>query len=50
MGSKNLAKAKNDEFYTPDITIEKETNAYIDYNPNFSIIPCTFCSVFLNLS
>ena len=37
MGTKNLAKAKkakNDEFYTQYIDIEKEINAYIDYNPD----------------
>lgn len=30
----NAKKAKNDEFYTQYQDIEKEMNAYIDYNPN----------------
>jgi hypothetical protein len=48
MGTKNLAKAKkakNDEFYTQYIDIEKEINAYIDYNPDIFkgktiLLPC----------
>jgi len=37
MGNSNLAKAKNsknDEFYTQYNDIEKEMNAYLEYNPN----------------
>lgn len=37
MANKNLAnakKAKNDEFYTQYADIEKEMNAYLEYNPN----------------
>ncbi len=30
----NAKKAKNDEFYTQYNDIEKEINAYIDYNPD----------------
>lgn len=48
MGTKNLAKAKkakNDEFYTQYIDIEKEANAYLDYNPDVFkgktiLLPC----------
>ena len=37
MANTNLSKAKtgkNDEFYTQFADIQKEINAYIDYNPN----------------
>ena len=37
MANINLSKAKNaknDEFYTQYHDIEKEVNAYIEYNPN----------------
>lgn len=30
----NAKKAKNDEFYTQYIDIEKEVNAYLEYNPD----------------
>lgn len=30
----NAKKKKNDEFYTQYVDIERELNAYIDYNPN----------------
>lgn len=48
MANKNLTKAKkakNDEFYTQWHDIEKEINAYIDYNPNVFrgktiLLPC----------
>ena len=48
MGTKNLAnakKAKNDEFYTQYIDIEKECNAYLDFNPEVFkgktiLLPC----------
>jgi len=37
MANESLAKAKdakNDEFYTQYQDIEREVNAYIEYNPN----------------
>ena len=37
MANKNLSaakRAKNDEFYTQYADIQKEINAYLDYNPN----------------
>nr|WP_319271359.1 adenine-specific methyltransferase EcoRI family protein [uncultured Draconibacterium sp.] len=48
MANKNLAeakRAKNDEFYTQYHDIEKEINAYIDYNPDVFrgktiLLPC----------
>jgi hypothetical protein len=48
MANRNLSKAKsakNDEFYTQYIDIEKEINAYIEYNPNVFkdktiLLPC----------
>lgn len=41
----NAKKAKNDEFYTQYYDIEKEINAYIEYNPNVFrnktiLLPC----------
>lgn len=41
----NAKKAKNDEFYTQWIDIEKEVNAYIEYNPDVFkdktiLLPC----------
>ena len=30
----NAKNAKNDEFYTQYADIQKEMNAYLDYNPN----------------
>ena len=41
----NAKKAKNDEFYTQYIDIEKEINAYIEYNPQVFrgktvLLPC----------
>lgn len=48
MANSNLTaakKAKNDEFYTQYYDIEKEINAYPDFNPNFFkgktlLLPC----------
>lgn len=48
MANENLTKAKsakNDEFYTQYHDIEKEINAYIDYDPNVFegktiLLPC----------
>ena len=48
MANKNLSKAKNaknDEFYTQYADIQKEVNAYIDYDPNVFqgktvLLPC----------
>ena len=48
MANSNLSqakKAKNDEFYTQYHDIEKEVNAYLDYNPNVFkdktiLLPC----------
>lgn len=48
MRHKGLAKAKKskaDEFYTQFIDIEKEVNAYLEYNPNVFrdktiLLPC----------
>jgi len=48
MANKNLTnakKAKNDEFYTQFIDIEKEINAYLDFDPNvfknkIILLPC----------
>jgi hypothetical protein len=48
MGKENLGaakKAKNDEFYTQYADIEKEMNAYLDYNPDVFrnktiLLPC----------
>jgi hypothetical protein len=48
MANENLGaakKAKNDEFYTQYIDIEKEMNAYLDYNPEvfrdkIILLPC----------
>lgn len=48
MANKNLAAAKaakNDEFYTQYTDIQKEINAYLDYNPNVFrgktvLLPC----------
>lgn len=48
MPNSNLSKAKNaknDEFYTQYIDIQKEVNAYLDYNPNVFkdktiLLPC----------
>ena len=48
MANENLAKAKtakNDEFYTQYSDIQKEINAYLDYNPdvfrgNTVLLPC----------
>ncbi len=48
MANKNLNKAKNaknDEFYTQYADIQKEVNAYLDYNPNVFrnktiLLPC----------
>lgn len=42
---RNANKAKNDEFYTQFHDIEKEINAYLDYNPNIFrgktiLLPC----------
>ncbi len=42
---KQARRAKNDEFYTQWIDIEKEINAYIEYNPNVFkgktiLLPC----------
>ena len=31
---KNAKKGKNDEFYTQYEDIQKEMNAYLEYNPN----------------
>lgn len=31
---KKAKKAKNDEFYTQYSDIQKEINAYLEYNPN----------------
>jgi len=41
----NAKKAKNDEFYTQYLDIEKEINAYLDYNPDVFrgktiLLPC----------
>lgn len=41
----NAKKAKNDEFYTQWLDIEKEINAYIEYNPDVFrnktiLLPC----------
>ena len=41
----NAKSAKNDEFYTQYIDIEKELNAYLEYNPNtfkdkVILLPC----------
>ena len=48
MANKNLSQAKNaknDEFYTQYADIQKEVNAYLDYNPNVFrdktiLLPC----------
>lgn len=48
MANQNLTaakRAKNDEFYTQYLDIEKEINAYLDYNPNVFkgktiLLPC----------
>lgn len=48
MANKNLSaakRAKNDEFYTQYADIQKEINAYLDYNPNVFrdkviLLPC----------
>ena len=48
MANKNLSNAKNaknDEFYTQYADIQKEVNAYIDYDPNVFqgktvLLPC----------
>ena len=48
MANKNLAKAKNaknDEFYTQYADIQKEINAYLEYDPNVFrgktiLLPC----------
>ena len=48
MANTNLANAKtakNDEFYTQDADIQKEINAYLDYNPDVFrdktvLLPC----------
>ena len=42
---KNAKKAKNDEFYTQYADIQKEINAYLEYNPNVFrdktiLLPC----------
>jgi len=42
MANTNLRQAKdakNDEFYTQYQDIEKEVNAYIEYNPNVCELP-----------
>ena len=44
-GLSSAKKAKNDEFYTQYIDIEKEINAYLDFNPNVFrnktvLLPC----------
>jgi len=44
-GLSTAKKAKNDEFYTQYIDIEKEINAYLDFNPNVFqnktvLLPC----------
>ena len=41
----NAKKAKNDEFYTQFSDIQKEMNAYLDYNPDVFrgktvLLPC----------
>ena len=41
----NAKKAKNDEFYTQYIDIEKEINAYLEFNPRVFqgktvLLPC----------
>lgn len=41
----NAQKAKNDEFYTQYQDIEKEINAYLEFNPNVFrdktvLLPC----------
>ena len=50
MANTNLANAKtakNDEFYTQYADIQKEINAYLDYNPDVFrdktvLLPCDF--------
>ena len=45
MANTNLANAKNaknDEFYTQYPDIQKEMNAYVDYNPNVFRDKCIF--------
>jgi hypothetical protein len=34
MANSSLTNAKNDEFYTQYHDLEKEINAYLDFNPN----------------
>ncbi len=55
MANTNLANAKtakNDEFYTQYPDIQKEINAYLDYDPNVFrgktvLLPCTLLSSLL---
>ena len=34
----NAKNAKNDEFYTQYADIQKEMNAYLDYNPDYLVM------------